>query len=217
MLGLCQRLGAETSSISGDGRCRPTALKPRNRSSNRGPRPGPVLVDPSRGASRRQPGRAPPGPSLRHRLRVRRHQPALLVLRLHHGGQWSFRSMLAIKRSRHRSTGLEFLRARAALFTAARRRRYGNRPDLFLRHRFLWWPLHYDRVSGRRHLHDVLRLVRACSSAWLLKLVILRYGGSRLYLRLRPFFLGMVLGNIVCAGFWMAVTMITGTRAPVPL
>ena len=39
--------------------------------------------------------------------------------------------------------------------------------------------------------------------AWLLKLVILKYGGPRLYRNLRPFFLGLILGEVVAAGVWL--------------
>ena len=87
---------------------------------------------------------------------------------------------------------------------------------MFLRHRFLGWPLHYIGfpVAGT---YVMFFAWFGLFTGWLFKLVILRYGGSRLYLRLRPFFLGMVLGNIVCAGFWMGVTLITGVRAPIPL
>ena len=87
---------------------------------------------------------------------------------------------------------------------------------MFLRHRFLGWPLHYIGfpVAGT---YVMFFAWFGLFTGWLFKLVILRYGGSRLYLRMRPFFLGMVLGNIVCAGFWMAVTLITGVRAPIPL
>ena len=37
--------------------------------------------------------------------------------------------------------------------------------------------------------------------AWIFKALILKYGGARLYLKLRPFFLGMVLGAFSSAGF----------------
>ena len=45
--------------------------------------------------------------------------------------------------------------------------------------------------------------------AWLLKLLILRYGGSPLYRR-RPLFLGMVLGQVTSHGAWMVVDYFTG-------
>ena len=45
---------------------------------------------------------------------------------------------------------------------------------------------------------------------WLLKLVVMRYGGVVLYRALRPFFLGLILGQISCAGFWMLVDVFTG-------
>lgn len=87
---------------------------------------------------------------------------------------------------------------------------------MFLRHRFLSWPLHYIGfpIAGT---YVMFFAWFGMFTGWLLKLIILKYGGSHLYVRLRPFFLGLVLGNVVCAGFWMVVTMITGVRAPIPL
>ena len=87
---------------------------------------------------------------------------------------------------------------------------------MFLRHRFLSWPLHYIGVP----IAGTYVMFFAWFSmflGWLFKLIILKYGGSNLYVRLRPFFLGLVLGNIVCAGFWMAVTLITDVRTSIPL
>ena len=46
--------------------------------------------------------------------------------------------------------------------------------------------------------------------AWLLKAVILRYGGPRLYLRLRPFFLGLILGAFSSGGIWLVIDALTG-------
>ena len=52
---------------------------------------------------------------------------------------------------------------------------------------------------------------------WVFKLFILKYGGGGLYTSLRPFFLGLVLGNIVCAGFWMIINVLTDVRGGLPL
>ncbi|HEX5324305.1 MAG TPA: DUF6785 family protein [Capsulimonadaceae bacterium] len=41
--------------------------------------------------------------------------------------------------------------------------------------------------------------------AWLLKAVILRYGGMALYRRLLPFFLGLILGDFVTGAFWSII------------
>ena len=79
----------------------------------------------------------------------------------------------------------------------------------WLRHRFLWWPLHPIGFP----VGGTYMMFFAWSSmfiAWLLKLVILRYGGSALYRRLRPLFLGMVLGQVTSHGGWMIVDYFTG-------
>jgi hypothetical protein len=48
--------------------------------------------------------------------------------------------------------------------------------------------------------------------AWLIKAAILKYGGSQLYIFLRPFFLGLILGELVVAGFWVFVDFFTGMQ-----
>ena len=84
----------------------------------------------------------------------------------------------------------------------------------YIRHRFLWWPLHPIGfpVGGTYMMYF------AWSSmfiAWLLKLIILRYGGSKLYRKLRPLFLGMVLGQVTSHGLWMMVDYFTGMTGDV--
>ena len=46
--------------------------------------------------------------------------------------------------------------------------------------------------------------------AWVCKALVLKYGGARLYRHVRPFFLGMVLGQFSSAGFWILVSSVTG-------
>ena len=47
--------------------------------------------------------------------------------------------------------------------------------------------------------------------AWLLKALILKYGGIRWYRGTRPFFLGLILGQFVIAGIWLIIDYLTGT------
>lgn len=52
--------------------------------------------------------------------------------------------------------------------------------------------------------------------AWLVKSLILRYGGMKLYRQARPFFLGMILGEFFMALFWTIVSAISRGEAPTP-
>ncbi|MBI3922663.1 MAG: hypothetical protein HY318_14675 [Armatimonadetes bacterium] len=46
--------------------------------------------------------------------------------------------------------------------------------------------------------------------AWSVKVLVLRYGGRRLYLNLAPFFIGLVLGEYMMAAFWGLFQLCTG-------
>ena len=48
--------------------------------------------------------------------------------------------------------------------------------------------------------------------AWLIKIVVLRYGGSSVYRRLIPLFLGLILGDFVTASAWAMYGFITEQR-----
>jgi len=45
--------------------------------------------------------------------------------------------------------------------------------------------------------------------AWIVKSLILRYGGQKLYHRLRPFAYGMILGDTLNGGIWIIVGLLT--------
>ena len=80
---------------------------------------------------------------------------------------------------------------------------------MWMRHQVLWWPLSplgYLISANWKTGH----ILGAAFLAWLLKLVILKYGGAGLYKKLRPFFLGLILGEIVGAGCWLVVDYFTG-------
>ena len=46
--------------------------------------------------------------------------------------------------------------------------------------------------------------------AWLLKGIILKYGGPPLYAAVRPFFLGLILGQFAICGIFWIVDAFTG-------
>ena len=80
---------------------------------------------------------------------------------------------------------------------------------MYLRHRFLWWPVHYLGFPiGATYM--ISSTWFSIFIGWTLKVLILKYGGVPLYRRLRPFFLGLILGQISCSGFWTLVDYITG-------
>ena len=47
--------------------------------------------------------------------------------------------------------------------------------------------------------------------AWLIKVLVLKYGGTELYDKTRPFFLGLILGQLTPGGIFLIVDHFTGT------
>ena len=79
-----------------------------------------------------------------------------------------------------------------------------------LRSRFLWWPFHplgypVSCVFGGMWFSVFIALV--------LKTTILKYGGPLLLARLRPIFLGLILGEASVGGFWVVVDAFTGMQS----
>jgi len=78
-----------------------------------------------------------------------------------------------------------------------------------LRCRYLQWPLH-PVAFAVGHVWMMDSIWFTAFLAWALKGLILRYGGNKLYLNLRPAFLGVVCGQFVINGLWLVVDQITG-------
>ncbi len=79
---------------------------------------------------------------------------------------------------------------------------------MFMRGMFLWWPFHpIGFVIGSTTW--IQRLWFSIFIAWLLKYLILKYGGPKIYKNARPFFLGLILGQYTVAGLWLIVDLIT--------
>jgi hypothetical protein len=70
-----------------------------------------------------------------------------------------------------------------------------------LRMRFVWFPFHpvgYALCGN----WSINLLWLSLFIAWFVKLILLRYGGLRLYRKAVPLFLGLIIGEFVMAGFW---------------
>jgi len=79
----------------------------------------------------------------------------------------------------------------------------------WMKSRFLWWPLHpigfpimATRVTDQIWFSVML--------AWLIKVIVLKYGGTPLFRRSRHFFLGMILGSVAVSGLWLVIDFFTG-------
>ena len=85
------------------------------------------------------------------------------------------------------------------------------------RNRWAWWPLHpLGFAASMGWVMDHIW----CSIflAWLVKTLVLRFGGAASYHKTVPFFIGLALGQIVTAGVWLIVDGFSGAvgnRLPV--
>ena len=72
-----------------------------------------------------------------------------------------------------------------------------------------WWPLHPlgFAISTNAMTNYIWFSVFL---AWLIKGLVLKYGGPALFQRTRPFFLGLIAGQFSCAGIWLLIDYFTG-------
>jgi hypothetical protein len=81
---------------------------------------------------------------------------------------------------------------------------------MFMRIRFLWWPLHpagyaVSSTYGMRDYWSMFLFV------WFVKRLLLKYGGLKLHRQATPLFLGMILGEFAVGGFWALLGVIIKT------
>jgi len=82
---------------------------------------------------------------------------------------------------------------------------------MFMHHRFIWWPIHYigfPIVGSYLFNHAWLCIF----IGWFIKAIILKYGGIKIYQKLKPFFLGLILGQLCCAFFWSIIFYFANIR-----
>ena len=81
---------------------------------------------------------------------------------------------------------------------------------MFLRTRFLWWPLH-PLGYAMANSWGMFNLWACLFVAWGLKAIILRHGGLRAYRQAIPFFLGLALGDYILGSLWSIISIVTNT------
>lgn len=80
---------------------------------------------------------------------------------------------------------------------------------MVVRQRFIWWPVHFIGFT----VGASAPLAAGWFSiflAWMLKGLILKYGGIQVYRSMLPFFLGLILGEFTSAGLWVIIDALTG-------
>ena len=85
------------------------------------------------------------------------------------------------------------------------------------RHKFIWWPFHPLGFAVSMGW-AMVNIWFSVFLAWMIKVLVLKYGGPALYQKTRPFFLGIVLGQFVVGGLWLIIdgfTGMVGNRVPV--
>ncbi|MFN4227822.1 MAG: DUF6785 family protein [Candidatus Ratteibacteria bacterium] len=81
---------------------------------------------------------------------------------------------------------------------------------LFARSRIPGWPLSPIGLAIGIP-HPVFHTWFSVFIAWVIKTVILKYGGNKVYSGSKTFFLGMICGSFVTAGLWIFVSWVTNT------
>ena len=76
---------------------------------------------------------------------------------------------------------------------------------VFFRSRFLWWPFHPSGFALAQAGAAMQWVWFPTLIGWVLKALILRYGGMRLYRAWIPCFLGLLLGDIVIGVVWSLI------------
>jgi hypothetical protein len=80
----------------------------------------------------------------------------------------------------------------------------------FARHAFVGWPINPVGLPIAT-VRWTQRLWFSVLLAWVFKTRVLKYGGPKLYIKLRPVFLGLILGQYSGAAFWIIIDAVTGT------
>ena len=80
---------------------------------------------------------------------------------------------------------------------------------MWARQRFIWWPVHPISLPvSSMWMTDTI--VLSVFLSWLLKLLLLKYGGPTLYQRGKPLFIGLIIGQYSSMTVWVLIDSFTG-------
>ncbi len=81
-----------------------------------------------------------------------------------------------------------------------------------LRRIWIGWPLHpLGYVFGAGFLNQLAKDIWAAMLVgWLAKVLVVKYGGGNLFKRVRPLFLGLIVGELTMRMFWAVIALIVG-------
>lgn len=85
-----------------------------------------------------------------------------------------------------------------------------------MRRRCTWWPIHPIGFVFMGMCWAMEQVWLSFLLAWLVKSLVIKYGGPRLYKKVVPFFLGLILGQGVSAASWVAIDFCTGMTDSAP-
>ena len=77
---------------------------------------------------------------------------------------------------------------------------------------FIWWPFHPTGFALAQAGYSMPWVWFPMLLGWLAKTLILRYGGVLSYRRCIPWFMGLILGDIVTACLWSILGVILDQR-----
>ena len=79
------------------------------------------------------------------------------------------------------------------------------------RMRFFWWPFHPAGYAITTSWG--MNIIWSCLfTSWLIKLIILKYGGLRVHRQAIPFFLGLILGEFAAGSMWTIIGIAFGIQ-----
>jgi hypothetical protein len=77
--------------------------------------------------------------------------------------------------------------------------------------RFFWWPFHPAGYAITTSWG--MNIIWSCLFfSWLIKSVILKYGGLKIHRQAIPFFLGLILGEFTVGSLWTIIGIVFGVQ-----